>query len=75
MKDKKLGQAMNIISNTRECSNCPINTSICRLTSEKLFGKERCLLAVAMNEILAFHTDEAKKSREDFKKGKANVKN
>jgi len=68
MKDKNLSTAIEALSDTRHCDSCPFSPTLCRRISLGLFKKERCLLVVVVNEILAFHTEEHKKEAAKFKK-------
>jgi len=67
VKDKDLKEAMDKLETTRTCGTCPFSEYICRTISKDLYGEEHCLLVIVLSEILHFHTDEAKKSREEFK--------
>jgi len=67
MKDKDFGKAMTALSDSRNCDRCPLEPLACRRVSRAFFDEERCLLLVALSEILAFHTEDYKKKAKEFR--------
>lgn len=68
MKDKNLRKAIIALSSSRHCETCPLDAPLCRLTSIAVLGEEKCLIMIAINEVLAFHTEEYKKEVKEFRK-------
>ena len=62
MKNKTLARALQELQDTRRCSYCPVDPPTCRRVSNLTFSEERCLLVLALGEVLAFHTEESKKA-------------
>jgi len=69
VKNKALVKAIRKLNSNRRCELCPLDTLWCRSTSRAIFGEEKCLILVAVSEILTFYTEEHRKSlREQVKK-------
>lgn len=56
----KASQLRRILRKGRKfnCNKCPIPQRTCSAIAKGLWGEEKCLLRVALREILILHTEE-----------------
>lgn len=62
-KKMTIGQFRRFLLKGRKfnCNKCPIPQRTCSAIAKGLWGEERCLLRVLLNEILIFHVEEHRK--------------